>query len=59
MLPGVIVTPGEHYMTTYSMFQLVSSTALYLGDEANSTTGMDGSSASNRYDGLGVRMDKQ
>lgn len=42
--------------TTYSIFQLINSTELYLGDAAASSPGFDGSSDASRYDGLGPRM---
>jgi len=40
--------------TTYSIFQLVNGTRLYLGDEAYSSPGNNGDSPSTRIDGLGV-----
>jgi len=45
--------------TTYTIFQVLTSTTLYLGDAAASTTGYDGSTVSTRLDGLGPRMLKQ
>ena len=45
--------------TTYSIFQVVNGTRLYLGDETNSSTGNDGTSQATRIDGLGVEMQKQ
>lgn len=45
--------------TTYSIFQVVNSTRLYLGDEAFSSTGNNGDSTSTRIDGLGVEMQKK
>jgi len=42
--------------TTYSIFQLLNSTDLYLGDAAASSPGFNGSSETSRYDGLGPRM---
>ena len=45
--------------TTYSIFQVVNGTRLYLGDETYSTTGNDGASQATRIDGLGVEMLKQ
>jgi hypothetical protein len=44
--------------TTYSIFQLVNDTELYLGDPAASSAGNDGSSEATRFDGLGPRMTK-
>jgi hypothetical protein len=44
--------------TTYSIFQLVNNTELYLGDPLASTPGYDGSSDTTRFDGLGARMTK-
>jgi len=41
---------------TYSIFQLVNSSTLHLGDASASTPGNDGSSEAARYDGLGPRM---
>ena len=43
---------------TYSIFQVVSSISLYLGDPTASTTGNNGSSQSTRIDGLGEQMPK-
>jgi len=45
--------------TTYSIFQVINGTSLYLGDEAASTTGHNGDSQANRIDGLGEEMLKQ
>ena len=45
--------------TTYSIFQVVNGTHLYLGDEAYSTTGNNGDSLTTRIDGLGVEMLKK
>jgi len=45
--------------TTYSIFQVVNDSELYLGDASASSTGNDGSSEASRYDGLGPRMLKQ
>lgn len=42
--------------TTYSIFQVVNGTRLYLGDATNSSTGNNGDSQSTRIDGLGVEM---
>ncbi len=42
--------------TTYSIFQVINSTDLYMGDATTSTPGNDGSSETTRYDGLGPRM---
>jgi hypothetical protein len=44
--------------TTYSIFQVVNSTALYLGDGAASTPGNDGASITTRLDGLGPPFSK-
>ena len=44
--------------TTYSIFQLVNNSELYLGDAATSSPASDGSSAASRLDGLGARMTK-
>lgn len=44
--------------TTHSIFQIINSTDLYLGDPAESSPGYDGSSEATRYDGLGDRMRK-
>jgi len=41
---------------TYSIFQLVNSATLHLGDASASSPGNDGSSEATRYDGLGPRM---
>lgn len=45
--------------TTYSIFQVVNGTSLYLGDEAASTAGHNGDSQAERIDGLGEEMRKQ
>ena len=42
--------------TTYSIFQLVNGTRLYLGDESYSSQGHNGGSQAARIDGLGVEM---
>ena len=44
--------------TTYSIFQLVNDSELYLGDPDASSPGFDGSSEATRFDGLGPRMTK-
>jgi hypothetical protein len=44
--------------TTYSIFQLVNDSELYLGDPAASSPGYDGSSEAARFDGLGPRLTK-
>ena len=44
--------------TTFSIFQIVNNVSLYLGDADSSTSGQDGSSESNRFDGLGIELDK-
>lgn len=43
----------------YSMFQVVNNIELYIGDEDASSSGHNGTSATARFDGLGVRMSKQ
>lgn len=45
--------------TTYSIFQVVNGTRLYLGDESSSSTGINGESQAARLDGLGVVMLKK
>jgi len=45
--------------TTFSIFQIVNSTSLYLGIESESSTGNDGSSQSTRHDGLGERYSRK
>jgi hypothetical protein len=45
--------------TTYSIFQVVNGTRLYLGDESSSTTGNTGDSPATRIDGLGAEMSKR
>lgn len=45
--------------TTYSIFQVAGNSSLYLGDEANSSTGNNGDSEASRIDGLGVEFVKQ
>ena len=40
--------------TTYSIFQLINGSRLYLGDESSSSTGNNGSSQATRLDGLSV-----
>lgn len=42
--------------STYSIFQVLNGTSLYLGDAATSSPGNDGSSEAARLDGLGVEM---
>ena len=44
--------------TTYSIFQVVNSINLYVGDEQQSTVGNDGSSSGTRLDAFGVRYSK-
>lgn len=39
--------------TTYSIFQIVNNTELYLGDGTSSSPGNDGNSEAARFDGLG------
>lgn len=43
----------------YSMFQMVNTDRLYLGEIDNSSVGHDGSSADKRLDGLGQPLTKQ
>ena len=45
--------------TTYSIFQVVSDSELYLGEGAASSSGNDGGSDATRLDGLGPRMLKR
>ena len=45
--------------TTYSIFQIVNGSRLYLGDESSSSTGNNGGSQATRLDGLGVEMLKK
>jgi hypothetical protein len=45
--------------TTYSIFQVVNGSRLYLGDESSSSTGNNGDSQATRLDGLGVEMLKK
>lgn len=45
--------------TTYSIFQVVNSATLYLGDSAESSPGNDGASITKRLDGLGPRFSKK
>lgn len=45
--------------TTYSIFQVVSDSELYLGEAAASSAGNDGSGTATRLDGLGARMLKR
>jgi hypothetical protein len=45
--------------TTYSIFQIVNSVTLYLGDGAASTAGNDGASITTRLDGLGPKFSKK
>lgn len=44
--------------TTFSIFQLVNDSELYLGDPAPSSPGNDGSSEATLFDGLGPSMTK-
>lgn len=44
--------------TSYSIFQVVNNISLFLGDIDSSTTGHDGSSDVNRFDGLGPELNK-
>jgi hypothetical protein len=57
--PVTGINISDSSSTTYSIFQVISSTSLYLGDAATSTSGMSGSSEATRYDGLGSRLLKQ
>lgn len=45
--------------TTYSIFQIIAGTSLYLGEETASTAGNNGDSVTTRIDGLGVELVKQ
>ena len=45
--------------TTYSIFQVVNGTRLYLGDVSSSSTGNNGDSQATRLDGLGAGMVKR
>ena len=45
-------------VTTYSIFQVVNTVNLYVGDEQQSTPGNDGASSANRLDAFGVRYSK-
>ena len=45
--------------STYSIFQVSNSTALFLGDSTASSAGNDGDGEATRIDGLGPRMLKQ
>jgi hypothetical protein len=44
--------------TLYSIFQIVNSSSLYLGNSTASSAGKDGKSSAMRYDGLGSRLAK-
>ena len=44
--------------TTYSIFQIVNNISLRLGNADAGTSGLDGSSESNRLDSLGIELDK-
>ena len=54
--PVTEINISDASATTYSIFQVVSSNSLYLGDGAASSAGMDGSREATRYDGLGPRV---
>jgi hypothetical protein len=54
--PVTEINISDASSTTYSIFQVVSGTSLYLGDAAASSAGMDGSSEASRYDGLGSSL---
>lgn len=56
--PVTEINYSDSSSTTYSVFQLVNSTELYLGESAASTPGRDGSSEATRFDGLGPRLMK-
>lgn len=44
--------------TTYSIYQVINGSSLYIGSRVNSTSGKDGSSEENRFDGFGYIYDK-
>ncbi|MBT8120104.1 MAG: hypothetical protein KJN89_10345 [Gammaproteobacteria bacterium] len=50
---------SDSISTTYSIFQVVNGTRLYLGDVSTSSTGNDGDSQATRLDGLGAGMVKR
>jgi hypothetical protein len=54
--PVMEIDYSDNRSTTYSIFQIVSSSELYLGEPSASSPGQDGSSEDARYDGLGPRM---
>lgn len=54
--PVTEVNISDGGRTTYTIFQVLNSTSLYLGDTAASTPGNDGGSEATRLDGLGPRM---
>ena len=45
--------------TSYSIFQVVNDSSLYLGDEEASSPGKNGRSEMARFDGLGPRLSRQ
>jgi len=57
--PVTGVSYSDSSSTTYSIFQVINGSDLYLGDETTSSPGNDGSSKANQFDGLGPRMLKQ
>ena len=54
--PAIEIKYSDSSSSTYSIFQLVNSTSLYLGDATTSSPGYDGGSEATRLDGLGTEM---
>jgi hypothetical protein len=57
--PVTAIDISDSTNTTYSIFQVVADSELYLGETAASSTGNDGDTEATRHDGLGARMLKQ
>ncbi|MBE9561039.1 MAG: hypothetical protein IMF15_09640 [Proteobacteria bacterium] len=57
--PVIGIDYSDPSASLYSIFQVVDSTSLYLGDLSASSAGNDGKSISTRYDGLGFELTKR
>jgi len=54
--PAIEIKYSDPSSSTYSIFQVVNNTSLYLGDASTSSPGYDGNSEATRLDGLGAEM---
>lgn len=54
--PATEIKYSDSSSSTYSIFQVVNGTSLYLGDATTSSPGNDGGSEATRLDGLGAEV---